>query len=154
MNPLRADEFASRTDLELPLEKQWEYADRAGRTTAWSSGATIESLEGHANLMDLAAAAFGVDVPWDDGSAAHAPVGSYSANAFGLHDTTGNASEWCRDWYEDDWTGDEKRKMYRGGSYATKTTWARSAFRGFEVPIVVNLTRGVRVSRAAVREGE
>jgi formylglycine-generating enzyme required for sulfatase activity/serine/threonine protein kinase len=148
----QAREYARRVAMTLPTEEQWEYADRAGETSAWHWGETIASLEGNANLPDRSAAAFGTWVDWDDGFPAHSPIGAFGANAFGLHDTTGNVSEWCDTWYENDWTGEETRRIYRGGSYVHRPTWARSAFRGFDVPIVVNLSRGIRVS-CPVRRG-
>src|SRR5262245_14637069 len=99
------DELMRRLQLTLPTEAQWEYAARAGTETIWWTGGEKESLEGAANLADVAnqrmmqASLGGGDVEaWlDDGHARSSPVGSYRANPFGLHDVVGNVSEWCRD---------------------------------------------------------
>jgi formylglycine-generating enzyme required for sulfatase activity/serine/threonine protein kinase len=146
-----AARFAARLGLQLPTDEQWEYAARAGTTAGWASGASAESIEGHGNLVDLAAERFGTEVPWDDGYAVHAPIGSFRPSGFGLHDTMGNVAEWCSDWYDDDWIGSDKRKIYRGGSYAHGPYWARSAFRAFDAPIAVNVSRGLRLAAAVVR---
>ena len=69
---------------KLPTETQWEYACRAGTTTAFHFGATLQ--KGQAN--------FNKHVNKTQ------PVGSYPANQWGLHDMHGNVWEWCSDKYD------------------------------------------------------
>ena len=70
----------------LPSEAEWEYAARAGTETVWHWGNELEA--GRANCMDCGS-------PWDDEQTA--PVGSFAANAWGLHDMHGNVWEMVQD---------------------------------------------------------
>lgn len=79
-------------EIRLPTEAQWEYACRAGTTTATSFGDRLSTAE--ANI--------GSPYPGDgkgNRAGKSSKVGSYAANAWGLHDMHGNVWEWCRDWY-------------------------------------------------------
>ena len=95
----------------LPTEAQWEYACRAGTTTAYSFGATITPEQ--ANFKGS-----GLNKTTD--------VGSYAANAWGFHDLHGNVWEWTADWYGansagtvSDPTGAEtgSNRVFRGGGW-------------------------------------
>lgn len=131
----RALEFcrwlSHRTDMEfaLPSEAQWEYACRAGTTTALSYGKIDANFTAWANVADaslsvspkptgglesniiahfgkgiLESAVFGgniiCDIRFDDNAIASADVGNYKPNAWGLHDMHGNAAEWTRTAYK------------------------------------------------------
>jgi sulfatase modifying factor 1 len=80
-------------EFRLPTEAQWEYACRAGTTTATSFGNSLSSKQ--ANFMGR---------PYNGGAPGPslgraAKVGSYPPNPWGLCDMHGNTYEWCRDWY-------------------------------------------------------
>jgi formylglycine-generating enzyme len=88
-----AGELPADWEFRLPTEAQWEYACRAGTTTATSFGDSLSSRQ--ANFQGK---------PYNGGAEGPslkraAPVGSYPASAWGLHDMHGNEFEWCRDWY-------------------------------------------------------
>lgn len=124
--------WLSRTtghSYRLPSESEWEYAARAGTTTAYHWGDGIGS--GHANCD-------GCGSRWDDSQTA--PVGSFSANGFGLHGMLGNVWEWTQDCLNRSYagaptngqaweSGDCSRRILRGGSWRFNPDEVRSANR-------------------------
>ena len=129
-------------DYRLPTESEWEYACRAGTTTAYSFGDTITPSQClyFSDLKMLKPVA----------------AGGYKPNAFGLYDMHGNAWEWCEDWYArypEGAVADPKgpamgeKRVMRGGSCTNWGSAARSSSRvGFE-PTNGNPDFGFRLAR-------
>ncbi len=155
----------ARQDWCFPTDTQWEYAARAGTTTPWWTGSTPESLQGAANISDrhveevepLHERLF--ENALDDGRFLHAPIGSYLANGFGLHDVHGNVSEWCADLLAGTNSarreGDglvldsiDDRYVLRGGGFDNNDAErARSSKRIAALPNFSNFDIGVRPAR-------
>jgi formylglycine-generating enzyme required for sulfatase activity len=154
----------ARAGLLLPTEAQWEYACRAGTSTPHWSGSSPGELSAAANLYDRSAremqiGSFSVAEEWFDGHGLPAPVGSFHANSFGLHDTSGNVFEWCRDAYGDyslplrngdglRETYDDSARVLRGGAFSADAWHARSSFRMEGAPDYSTKELGARPVRA------
>ncbi len=122
-------------DYRLPSEAEWEYACRAGTTTAYHFGPTITpDLVNYNGEHPYGAAPRGLY------RQATTPVGERgAANAFGLFDMHGNVREWCQDGWHGDyngaptdgsaWEADGGSRVVRGGSWVAYATRCRSAFR-------------------------
>lgn len=120
----------------LPSESEWEYTCRAGTLTPFCFGETIS-----ANLANYNGAIPYQYAPQGISNSTTTEVGSYPANAFGLHDMHGNVWEWCEDTWHDDydllpkdgsaWTqgGDRSCRVVRGGSWRDPAHYCRSAKR-------------------------
>jgi formylglycine-generating enzyme len=129
-------------EFRIPTEAQWEYACRAGTTTATVFGDQMNHRQANfgGKLYDMAEGR-------DAGPAFRraTKVGSYPANAWGFHDMHGNEFEWCRDWYHSKLPGGvdpdlstvkgtQNRdgtysRVRRGGAWNDDGEFCRSAFR-------------------------
>ena len=129
-----AQEFISKLNertgqsYRLLSEAEWEYVARAGTRTKYSWGNSVGS--GNANCQNCGSR-------WDGKKTA--PVGSFAANDFGLHDIHGNVYEWVSDCYDSDAYGIHEtypemvgnwhvscRRVLRGGSWDVKPKDLRS----------------------------
>jgi formylglycine-generating enzyme required for sulfatase activity len=122
----------------LPTEAEWEYACRAGTTTAYHTGDTLSTNQANYNGNFVYGA--GTKGVFREKTT---PVGSFPANAWGLFDMHGNVWQWCEDWHGGyartdvvDPTGPKtgKSRILRGASWSNHPIFARSANRNFADP--------------------
>jgi formylglycine-generating enzyme required for sulfatase activity len=147
--------YLNATGFRLPTEAEWEYACRAGTTTAfhgftgYPNGTNDDSLVGN--------------IAWSyagnctDGAACQThPVGGKAANGFGFHDMLGNVWEWVGDWYGQYSSAPQTNplgpssgssRVFRGCSLNQDTLSLRSSFRYFGAPDLIDATHGFRVAR-------
>ena len=137
------EESSQGRKYRLPTEAEWEYACRAGTTTAFHFGDSLSTRQAN----------FNGDYPYGDAEKGRylrktARVGSFEPTAFGLHDMHGNVAEWCADWYDPEYYSDSPEEdpsgppfgalsddynnfflVVRGGSWLDDARACRSANR-------------------------
>jgi formylglycine-generating enzyme required for sulfatase activity len=128
----------SQYNYRLPTEAEWEYAARAGTTTPFGFGETLDTDQAN----------YDGNYPYAGGPRGiyrkkTTPVKNFSPNAWGLYDMHGNVWEWCQDWYGDypsgsvtdpqgPQSGDDR--VLRGGSWLNFARLCRSAYRNWRTP--------------------
>ena len=129
----------------LPTASEWEYADRAGTTTAFYLGSGLHSGQANFNgQYEYDASVGGIYNPNGIYLQQTTAVGSYAANGWGLYDMIGNVWEWCQDWYgaypagsvtDPQGAASGSYRVFRGGFWGDSAhrggVGCRSAFRGY-----------------------
>ena len=111
----KAGELPEGWEFRLPTEAQWEYACRAGTITATSFGDSLTRKQANFKGKPYNG---GADEGPSPGKAVR--VGSYPANAWGIHDMHGNTYEWCRDWYHSKLPGGADPDLHDAKATATR----------------------------------
>jgi len=145
--------FLSQTGMRLPTEAEWEYAYRAGTTTAFHgytgqlSGTNADSLLGNIAWFNL------------QGGYQTRVVGGKLGNGFGLHDMSGNVWEWVNDWWSSNYYSTSpsvnpqgpssgSSRVLRGGSWINlHSDFCRASDRYYNYPAGSNNYFGFRVAR-------
>ncbi len=122
----RLGRLVGHSQFALPTEAQWEFACRAGTTTAFNNGVSANELYG-----DLRKERSVRDLVWISigNRGFKEPVGVTQRNAWNLSDMHGNGGEWCCDWYGDYSCGLEtdpkgpltgRKRVVRGGRCSSR----------------------------------
>ena len=140
-----AQEFISKLNRQtgksyrLPTEVEWEYACRAGEQHEYCGSSDVDA------------------VAWYDrnsGNSTH-PVGQKQANAWGIHDMSGNVWEWVSDWYGGTYPSSASnpqgpssgsRRVIRGGGWNDGPRFVRAAIRDYYSPDYRNSLLGLRLA--------
>ena len=154
----------------LPSEAQWEYACRAGATTAFSWGDEIDLTQarysGEWSIQTKKGYEKILKQMEKEDRATTGPTLDYQPNSWGLYQLHGNVWEWCEDWYTDypegsvvDQTGPEKapdggKRVLRGGAWRVDGRRLRSASRRGNSPAYRSHDIGFRLALVPVSPEE
>jgi len=148
----------SKKGYRLATEAEWEYAARgglSGKRFPWGDTIT-QSMANYNSFWDSGKPYFPYDLNptpgyhpiWNEGISQMpytSPVGSFSANGYGLYDMSGNVFEWCNDWYSDTYYSSSPQlnptgpptsdvRVLRGGCWASGANCCRVSIRVYDLP--------------------
>ena len=155
LNKKFKDKLPAGYQFALPTEAQWEYACRAGTTTAYCWGNSCNGIEANCNGdHPCGTGCKGPNLGWCTN------VGSYAPNDWGFYDMHGNVCEWCRDWKGDYDEGEVtdpigplagSRRVKRGGYWNYYAQCCRSAYRDSSEPTSVGCYLGLRLALVPIQ---
>ena len=134
--------------FDLPTEAMWEYACRAGTTTAFNNGKNLTTSSSNYEMTDVGNVSGSVK-----------DVGQYKPNAWGLYDMHGNVGELCLDWYATNLgtgpvvdpvgpmapSNPSMNRVVKGGCYSNAARFCRSGARSYSSQTSSGVTVGFRL---------
>ncbi|HGE69349.1 TPA: formylglycine-generating enzyme family protein [Candidatus Poribacteria bacterium] len=142
-----ANAYAKWVGKRLPTEAEWEKAARGGlvgQKYPWGNNLPPTSKVG--NLADISFRKAFNSLPiieqYNDGWTYIAPVGKFPPNKYGLYDMCGNVSEWCSDWYDENYYSNSPKQNPKGATSGIERSVRGSSWAFWEPDMLYNSMRG------------